>query len=188
MSHSDLPGGNSPEEDKSSEAIFALIYDELRRLACQRLSSENDLQSLTPTALVHEAFLRLDLGKGEDARFENRAHLFSVVAEAMRWILIDRARMRDQIKRGGRLERVDLAESQIVAPVSDEELLSIDEALRKLESEDPESADLVKMRFFSGFSLKEIASATGVSYRTIKARWSYARTWLRLEIEREGSR
>lgn len=139
-------------------------------------------QSLNATALVHEAFLRLNQDK-DGAGFEHPKQLLAAASQAMRWILIDRARARKRQKRGGDLERVELIESQIVAPATDEQLLAVDEALTKLEDSDPETADLVKMKFLSGFTIQEIADATGVSERTVKRNWTYAKAWLRTELE-----
>ncbi len=176
-------------EYHAAEALFPVIYDELRRLASKQVSGESGEQSLTATALVHEAFLRLRGGEGE-SRFQNTKHLYVAAGEVMRWILIDRARARKRSKRGGELHRTECIESQLIMMMagSDDELLAVDDALKRLELVDQDCAELVKMRFFSGFTLHEIADVTGVSYTTIKRRWGYAKAWLRLDLKTVGRR
>ena len=172
---------------KSAERLFPLVYDELRKLAAQRVAGEDRDQSVTPTMLVHEAFLRLSGGE-EDPRFQNTRHLYVTAAEAMRWILIDRARARARQKRGGDLKRVDWTDSQFAETGAEEQMLAVDEALATLQRTEPKTAELVKMRFFGGFTLHEIAEANDVSYATIKRRWSFAKAWFKMELGASGNR
>lgn len=170
------------------EALFPIIYDKLRRVASGRIAGEGAEQSLTATELVHEAFLRLR-GGDRDSRFQNTRHLYAAAGEVMRWILIDRARARKRSKRGGEMRRTECVESQLlkVSQSSDDELLAVDDSLKRLEMSDPDCAELVKMRFFSGFTLREIAEATGMSYTTAKRRWGYAKAWLKLDLRGKGA-
>jgi RNA polymerase sigma factor (TIGR02999 family) len=159
----------------AADKLMALVYDELRRLAAHKMACEQPGHTLQATALVHEAWLRL----GDDARFENRAHFFSAAAEAMRRILIDRARQKLAARHGGGQERVNLEDIEIAAPVANEdELLAVHEALDQLADEDPEKAELVKLRFFAGLTLEEAGSVMGISERTAKRHWAYAKAWL----------
>ena len=162
--------------------MLPLVYEELRRLAIHRMAQEAPGQTLQATALVHEVYLRL-ARNGEDPRWQNTAHFFGAAAEAMRRILIDRARSRNRIKRGGEMKRTIFEQSQIEAPGSDGELLEIDESLRRFAEIDPEGAELVKMRYYVGLTLQEVADATGVSLRTVKRHWTYARAWLKKDLE-----
>ncbi len=155
--------------------LLPLVYDELRRLAAARMALEKPGQTLDATALVHEAYLRL-IG---DQQFDNRRHFFAAAAEAMRRILVEAARRRMAVKRGGGLaerEAVDLM--AIAAPVGDERLLSVNDALDGLAQADPEAAILVKLRFFSGMTMNEVAAALGISVRSAHDVWAYARSWL----------
>ena len=159
----------------AGEELLPLVYAELRRLAQARMAREKPGQTLQPTALVHEAWLRL----GEDARFENRAHFFSAAAEAMRRILIDRARYKLAARHGGGQERLNVDDIEIAAPIEKEdELLAIHEALDLLAAEDPGKAELVKLRFFAGLTLEEAGAVLGYSERTAKRHWAYAKAWL----------
>ena len=169
--------------DGSSAAaeMLPLVYDELKRLAAHRMAQEQPGQTLQATALVHEAYLRL-AHPDKDSRWENKAHFFGAAAEAMRRIMIDRARMRNRIKRGGEMKRTIFDQSQIEAPAGDAELLAIDDAMERFAKVDSEGAELVKMRYFVGLTLQEIAEATGVSLRTVKRQWTYARAWLKKEL------
>lgn len=175
---------NSPDSldpgRPSTEELFEIVYDELKKVANFKVGSEPQGQSLNATALVHEAYLRLE---GNDRGFENPRHLFATASEAMRWILIDRAKARRRQKRGGDSPRAEFVEAELEAPATDDQLLAVDEALKKLEIEDPESADLVKMHFFSGFTLREISAATEVPYRTLKRQWAFAKAWLKATLE-----
>src|SRR5215470_468255 len=168
-------------DPKAADQLLPLVYDELRKLAAQRLAWEKPGQTLQATALVHEAYLHLvDI---ESRRpWQSRGHFFAAAAEAMRRILIDSARRKRRPKHGGDRHRVDLdnAGDAIAPPVAD--LLSLDEALEKLAAEDKVSADLVKLRYFAGLSLAEAAEALGLPARTAGRRWAYARAWLSEEI------
>jgi len=167
-------------DPQAAAALLPLVYAELRALAAARLAAERPGQTLQATALVHEAYLRLvDGGAGRD--WDGRAHFFAAAAEAMRRILIDRARARQSQKRGGDRRRVELHAGALVAPPADaaaDELLALDDALRQFELEDPAKAQLVKLRYFAGLSIQEAAAALGISPATAKRHWIYARSWL----------
>ena len=165
---------------KSAADLLPLVYEELRRLAAHKLANEAPGQTLQPTALVHEAWLRL-IGPAQ-ARFENRAHFFAAAAEAMRRILIENARRKHRVKRGGHQERISLDELQLATESDPAALLSLDEALEKLARQHPEKAALVKLRFFTGLSLPEAAQALGLSQTTAKRHWTFARAWLYGEL------
>jgi len=171
MSNDAQPEINAGQQ---SDDLLPQVYQELRRLAQNRLRQEGP-QTLTATSLVHEAYLRLSPG---ELQWESPRHFFAAAAEAMRRILIDRARAKKQIKRGGDRQRQQLSDSQIIAPAEDEQLLLVDEALQQLENEDPESAELVKLRYFAGMTWEEISTAVGTPERTLRRRWTYARSWL----------
>lgn len=161
--------------------MLPLVYGELRRLAAHRLAGEAPGQTLQPTALVHEAWLRL---AAQDRQvYANRAHFFALASEAMRRILIDRARRRQAARRGGNAPRVDVEAVDIAAPAPDEELLALHEALDRLASRDPQKAELVKLRYFIGLSLTETAAVLGISEPTAKRHWAHARAWLFREVE-----
>jgi RNA polymerase sigma factor (TIGR02999 family) len=171
-------------DPKAADQLLPLVYDELRRLAAQRLAHERPGQTLQATALVHEAYVRL-VGSGEPPRWEGGGHFFAAAAEAMRRILIDRARHKQTKKAGGGRRRLDLDD---IEPVLEEEngdrLLALDEAIRQLEAEDPRKAELVKLRFFAGLTTEQAAAALGVSTSTAEKDWAYARSWLRVAIDR----
>ena len=158
-----------------------LVYDELRRLAAVRLGSEAPGQTLQATALVHEAYLRL---VGSDQHWDCRGHFFAAAAEAMRRILVDNARRKKSTKRGGGKPKVDLLAVDCAINPPDDELLALDEALSKLSEEEPEMAELVKLRYFTGLTMDETAKALGVSPKTVQRHWTYARAWLLREIGR----
>ncbi|GAA5504718.1 hypothetical protein Rcae01_00157 [Novipirellula caenicola] len=163
--------------------LLPLVYDELRRLASHKMAQEKAGQTLQPTALVHEAFMRL-VGGEDRAQWDSRGHFFAAAAEAMRRILIESARRRNAEKRGGGLVRSELNDDDAVLDPDDfETLLSLDEALTKLASEDPELAKLVELRYFTGLTIDETAEVLGVSPRTTKRNWTYARAWLRRELD-----
>ena len=166
---------------RAAGELLPLVYDELRQLASAKMARESAGHTLQPTALVHEAWLRL----GGDAAptFENRAHFFGAAAEAMRRILIERARRRLAAKRGSGVEVVDLDEIEIPSPVADDDqLLAVNEALEKFSALDPRKAELVKLRYFVGMSFDEAASALGIAVPTAKQWWAYARAWLTVEL------
>lgn len=161
----------------AAEQLLPLVYDELRKLAAARLAQEKPGQTLQATALVHEAYLRL-ADAGKDQHWNSRGHFFGAAAEAMRRILVENARRRETIKRGGDLERVEIPDLVSSAISESLDFLALDEALRKLELEHPEKARLVKLRFFVGCSLEETAEFLGVSRATAQRHWAYARAWL----------
>jgi RNA polymerase sigma factor (TIGR02999 family) len=165
-------------DPKAAVQLLLLVYDELRKLAAQKLAQEKPGQTLQATALVHEAYLQLVDAEGRRL-WQSQGHFFAAAAEAMRRILIDSARRKRRPKHGGDRHRLDLddAGDAIAPPVED--LLALDEALEKLVTEDPVSADLVKLRYFAGLSIDEAAEALGMSPRTADRRWAYARAWLR---------
>jgi RNA polymerase sigma factor (TIGR02999 family) len=162
--------GDSPE---AAEQLWPHLYHELRRLAAAKLAGEAAGQTLQPTALVHEVWLRLG---GDDQRtWENRAHFFASAAEAMRRILIDRARSRQALRHGGRQQRVNLSGLDLAAAADDDHILAVDEALEKLALAEPPKAKLVRLRYFSGLTLDEAAQVLGISEPTAKRWWAYSR-------------
>jgi RNA polymerase sigma factor (TIGR02999 family) len=169
---------------RAAEDLLPLVYAELRQLAAQKLAHEQPGQTLQATALVHEAYLRL-VGGRQTPDWDGRRHFFAAAAEAMRRILIDRARHKQTHKAGGGRRRVDLDD---IEPAPDEEngdrLLALDDALRQLEAEDPRKAELVKLRFFAGLTAEQAAAALGVSTSTAEKDWAYARSWLRVAMDR----
>jgi RNA polymerase sigma factor (TIGR02999 family) len=179
----------------AAQQLLPLVYDELRKLAAQKMAQEAPGQTLQATALVHEAYLRLVLSPGGEAAkkmdqsWASRGHFFAAAAEAMRRILIERARHKKSLKAGGGWERADLADVQLAADGADEDLLALNDALEKLTHTDPRKAELVKLRYFAGLSNEQAASALGISTSTADNDWAYARAWLRVELssERRGS-
>lgn len=163
-------------ENKTSAELMPLVYDELRRLAAVRLAAEPAGQTLQPTALVHEAWLRLMEGKTQT--WDNRAHFLAAAAEAMRRIMIERARRKSRIKHGGGQERVNIEKTDIEDALPDEKVLLVDEALERLKKEDPDTAQIVTLKFFGGLHNDEIVKITGKSDRTIRRQWEYAKAWL----------
>lgn len=160
----------------ASGRLLAVVYDELRQLAARKMAQEPPGHTLQPTALVHEAWLRLVNAEGR--KFANQAHFFAAASEAMRRILIDRARRRQAQRHGGRQERVEFEEGNLVAPEEDEQLLAVDDALEKLEREYPRQAQVVKLRFHCGMTNEETAQVLDVSVATVKNDWVFARAWL----------
>ncbi len=170
---SQLENGDS----SSAEELLPLVYDELRKLAAARLNQEKPGHTLQATALVHEAYMRLLKGQAED--WNSRGHFFGAAAEAMRRILVESARRKDRIKHGGELHQIELPNDvALECTVSAGDLLSLHEALEQLEVEDSSAARLVKLRFFAGLNLKEIAELTKTPLRTTEREWAYARSWL----------
>jgi RNA polymerase sigma factor (TIGR02999 family) len=162
----------------AANELLPLIYAELRRLAAAKMAREQPGHTLQATALVHEAWLRMG-----DGVFANRAHFFAAASEAMRRILIERARRKHREKRGSGAEHVELNELEIAAPIgNEEESLAIDEALDRLAAHDARKAEVVKLRYFVGFSFEEVAEVLGISVPTAKRDWAYARAWLHQEI------
>jgi RNA polymerase sigma factor (TIGR02999 family) len=169
---------------KAAEELFPLVYQELRRLAAAKMVSEAAGHTLQPTALVHEAWLRL--GGDRQPTWENRGHFFGAAAEAMRRILIERARRRSRLKHGANAERVDAAEIELPAPLPDDQLLHLDEALGQLQSQDPEKARIVMLKFFAGLTNGEVAQSLGVTERTVERHWAFAKVWLFRAIRPDG--
>ena len=172
------------KDPRAANELFPSIYDELRRLAAYKMAHEAPGQTLQPTALVHEAWLKL-AGSGRD-QFEGRAHFFAAAAEAMRRILIDRARHRLRARHGGDQERAALEGAELAAPQNDERLLEVHEALDQLAAEDPVKANVVKLRFFVGLSERETADVLGLSERTVERHWAYAKAWLFHALRKQG--
>jgi RNA polymerase sigma factor (TIGR02999 family) len=170
---------------QGAEQLLALVYTELKRIAAQKMAGEAPGNTLQPTALVHEAWLKL-VGDG-DAPFENRAHFFSAAAEAMRRILVDSARRKKATRRGGGAAREELKEDHWVQNLVPDDLLAVDEALDLLAKEDPGAANLVKLRYFVGMTMNEAATTMGTSLRDAERTWTYARAWLRRQIGRQFS-
>ncbi|MCI0456622.1 MAG: ECF-type sigma factor [Gemmataceae bacterium] len=165
----------------AAEQLLPLVYDELRKLAAQKLAQEKPGQTLQPTALVHEAYLRLvDVQKVQ--HWNSRGHFFAAAAEAMRRILIDNARLKRRPKRGGDRQRVDLDEACSVVESSLDDALALDEALARLAAQDPVKAELVKLRFFAGLTMSEAAGVLGISKATAERYWTFARVWLYAEL------
>ena len=169
----------------AAEQLLPLVYNELRQLAAARLANEKCGQTLQPTALVHEAYLRL-VDKDNAQRWDSRSHFFGAAAEAMRRILVENARRKNRQKHGGEFQRVEWKESDFATALPDERLLAIDEALARLAIEDSQSAELVKLRFFAGFSISEAAELLGISRSNAYAQWAYARAWLQCQVESDG--
>jgi len=169
-------------DQHAASELLPLVYQELRKLAAQKMSQDKAGQTLQPTALVHEAFMRL-VGNEDQAQWDNRGHFFAAAATAMRRILIEAARRRNSEKRGGKLVKVDLSDDDaIVVAKDDATLLALDVALDRLAAVDPELARLVELRYFTGLTVDETAKAMGVSPRTTKRNWAYARAWLHREL------
>jgi RNA polymerase sigma factor (TIGR02999 family) len=175
----------------AAERLLPLVYDELRKLAAARLAQERPGQTLQATSLVHEAYLRLiGPADGQSPHWKSRGHFFGAAAEAMRRILVENARRKGRIKHGGGRMREDRELAEVAAPEEADDLLALDQALQKLSDEDPQSAELVKLRYFAGLTIPQAAEILGVSPRKADFMWSFARAWLRREIggrETEGS-
>jgi RNA polymerase sigma factor (TIGR02999 family) len=170
----------SAGDPRAAAQLLPLVYEDLRRLAAHRLAGEGHEHTLQPTALVHEAWLKV---VGNDQRtWQGRQHFLAAAAEAMRRILVDRARRRLAAKRGAGAERLEIDEVDIPAPAADDQLLAINEALTKFASIDPRKAELVNLRYFAGFTFEETAEVLGIAVPTAKQWWTYARAWLRVEM------
>ncbi len=170
-------------DPKAASQLLPLVYEELRRLAATRLAAEPSGNTLQPTALVHEAYLRL-VGAGTGGQWDHRGHFFAAAAEAMRRILIEAARRKGALRHGGAMERRVLDANIPALSDSREDLFALDEALTELAAIDPKMADLVKLRYFVGLSAEETADALGLPIRTARRQWAYARAWLRRAIEK----
>jgi RNA polymerase sigma factor (TIGR02999 family) len=169
---------------KAADELLPLVYDELRRLAAQKMAQESPCQTLQATALVHEAYIRL---VGSEAQnWNSRTHFFSAAAEAMRRILIDNARRKNRLKRGGGQNRIDLDSVEIAADESSLDIIALDEALAKLAKEDPVKAELVKLRYFAGLTILQAAEMLNISHATAERYWSYARAWLFHELKKDA--
>jgi RNA polymerase sigma factor (TIGR02999 family) len=164
-------------DPSAAEHLLPLVYNELRKLAAEKLACEKPGQTLQATALVHEAYLRL-VGVEKAQHWDSRGHFFAAAAEAMRRILINRARDKGRQKRGGGLHRLDLAQLAVADEASEEHMLAVDEALQRLELQNKPCADLVKLRFFAGLTMEDAAAALGISTRTAHRYWVFARAWL----------
>jgi RNA polymerase sigma factor (TIGR02999 family) len=169
-------------DPQAAAQLLPLVYEELRRLAAHKMAHDAPGQTLQPTALVHEAYLRLTGGDSEEERWDNRGHFFAAAAEAMRRILVEGARRRRSLKRGGDRDRQEFDAEAIAAPEIREDLLALDAALTKLAAADPPAARLVELRYFAGLPLAEAAAVLGLSPRTASRLWSYARAWLLREL------
>ena len=174
---SSIEGGDA----KASEELLPLVYEELRRLAASQMALQPPGHTLQATALVHEAYLRL-VG-GETSKWEGRRHFFAAAAEAMRHILVDRARRKQRAKHGGDFERLDIDSVELAADLDDEKILMVNEALDQLTAEDKLKAEIVKLRYFAGLTHKEIAGVLNLSEKTIRRHWSFARVWLFQRIQ-----
>lgn len=164
-------------DQQASEQLLPVIYQDLRRLAATMLAQEPAGQTLEATALVHEAYVRL-VDSEEEQKWNHRGHFFAAAAEAMRRILVEQARRKQRVKHGGEHDRVELDEERLVCSVPSEQLLALDEALERFEQEEPEKAQLVKLRFFAGLTIEEAAETLGISRATASRHWTYARAWL----------
>jgi len=171
-------------DPKAADELLPLVYKELRLLAAQRMAQEKPGQTLQATALVHEAYLRLV--EGEDQDWNSRGHFFKAAAEAMRRILIENARRKKRLKRGGDRQRIELREADLGMESASDDLLTVNEALDKLSVEEPSVADLVKLRYFAGLTIDQVAQIQGISRRSVIDHWAYARSWLSREITKEG--
>ena len=169
-------------DSTAAAELLPLVYNELRRIAAFKMAGEASGHTLQPTALVHEAWMRLAGADGQ-AHFQNRAHFFGAAAEAMRRILIDRVRRKQAIRHGGGQQRVDVEDVEIPAPADDQELLAVNEALTRFAGLDPQKAELVKLRYFIGLTIEETAAILGISEPTAKRWWTYARAWLFTELK-----
>ena len=172
-------GSGDPD---AAAQLLQLVYDDLRRLAAHRLAQEAPGQTLEPTALVHEAYLRL-VGDNPDRHWDGRGHFFAAAAEAMRRILVENARRKRRLKRGGGAARAELDELNLAAPALPDDVVALDEALAQLAAIDPQAAELVNLRYFAGLTIPEAAEILGVAPRTADFLWSYARAWLLRKIE-----
>ena len=168
-------------DGRASDELLPLVYNELRQLAMARMARESAGQTLQATALVHEAWLRM-VGAG-DRTWQNRAHFFGAAAEAMRRILVENARRKSRLKRGGGQLRLDIEELDLAAATPDEKVLLMDEALEQLQKQDPEKARIVVLKFFGGLTNQEVAENLGITERTVERQWAYAKAWLFQKIE-----
>ena len=169
-------------DPQAAEQLLPLVYNELRKLAAVKLAQEKPGQTLQATALVHEAYLRL-IGNDDSQKWNSRGHFFGAAAEAMRRILVDSAKRKQSAKRGGHVLRVGLSDDQIVAPSRNIDLIALDEALSRLAVHDSRKAELVKLRYFAGLTIRQAADALQISESTADADWAYAKSWLRVHMD-----
>jgi RNA polymerase sigma factor (TIGR02999 family) len=174
-------------DSAAANKLLPLVYDELRRLAAQKLTNEKPGQTLSATALVHEAYVRL-VGDSQDRPWDGRGHFFAAAAEAMRRILVENARRKRSVKHGGGLARHDVAEVQLATPEPEQDLVALDEALTKFAEVDALKAELVKLHYFAGLTLEQAATILGISPATADRYWAYARAWLHQEITRDQAK
>src|SRR5437660_5491304 len=167
-------------DGRAADELLPLVYEELRKLAAHKMANERPGQTLQPTALVHEAYLRL-IGNGQE-HWNGRGHFFAAAAEAMRRILVENARRKRRVKHGGELERVEIEMASLPTRMSSDELLSLDEALEKLKQQDPVKAQLVTLRYFGGMTIEQAAQVLNISRVTAHRYWTYARAWLHQRI------
>lgn len=179
----------SEGDSRAAEELLPMVYQELRKLAQARMAHEPKGQTLQPTALVHEAYMRL-IGSA-DVKWDGRGHFFGAAAKAMRRILVERARSRSRLKRGGDRQRIELGEQLAVSTVGDEraddELVALDSVLERLEAYDKRKSEVVMLRYFAGLSIEETAAALGVSPATVKNEWAFARAWLHRELAKDAA-
>jgi RNA polymerase sigma factor (TIGR02999 family) len=173
-------------DPSAAEQLLPLVYDELRKLAAQKLAQEKRGQTLQATALVHEAYLRLVDGD-KAPHWNNRGHFFAAAAEAMRRILVDQARRKLSLRRGGNLQRQPLEDHEIEAPEPSLDMLAVNEALERFQSIDATAAQIVKLRYFAGLTIPQAAEALGISTSTADRSWAYARAWLHAALKQDGS-
>lgn len=171
----------------AAEQLLPLVYNELRKLAAARLREEAAGHSLNATALVHEAYLRL-VGPADPVRWDNRGHFFAAAAEAMRRLLVENARRKKRLKHGGDRRRVELEVAEAFVQAPSEDLVALDEALTRLTTHDPIKAEVVKLRFFAGLTMPEVAQSLNLSLATVERHWTYARTWLYAELANEDQK
>jgi len=169
-------------DPQASSQLLPLVYDELRKLAGHKLGRETPGQTLQPTALVHEAYLRL-VGDEQEQNWDGRGHFFSAAAEAMRRILVESARQKASLKRGGGRDRVDVADHLLASPEPREDLVALDAALTKLAENDKQAAEVVQLRYFAGLPIREIAEVMNISPRTADRVWAFAKAWLHQELQ-----
>jgi len=169
-------------DPKAAEQLLPLVYEELRRLAAQRLANEAPGQTLQPTALVHEAYLRLTGSDGSEQVWDDRGHFFAAAAEAMRRLLVENARRKQRVKRGGGQQRISLEAAESLMQAPSEDLVALDEALVRLTAHDPVKAEVVKLRFYAGLTMPQVAQTLNISLATAERYWTYARTCLYADL------